>query len=80
MNSFIAVTTLIALTLFLNNEPAQSLEKQAVSDTQRTLASDLDAELPKLPFTDWFVKVVGPGAGAGGARRGRGPDREGDAP
>jgi TonB family protein len=63
MNSFIAVTTLIALTLFLNNEPAQSLEKQAVSDTQRTLASDLDAELPKLPFTDWFVKLVGPGAG-----------------
>ena len=63
MNSFIAVTTLIALSLFLNNEPAQSLEKQAVSDTQRTLASDLDAELPKLPFTDWFGKVVGPGAG-----------------
>jgi periplasmic protein TonB len=63
MNSFIAVTTLIALSLFLNNEPAQSLEKQAVSDTQRTLASDLDAELPKLPFTDWFVKLVGPGAG-----------------
>jgi TonB family protein len=63
MNSFIAVTILIALSLFLNNEPAQSLEKQAVSDTQRTLASDLDAELPKLPFTDWFGKVVGPGAG-----------------
>src|SRR5215510_14396293 len=63
MNSFIAVTTLIALSLFLNNEPAQSLEKQAVSDTQRTLASDLDAELPKLPFTDWFGKVVGPEAG-----------------
>jgi len=63
MNSFIAVTTLIALFLFLNNEPAQSLEKQAVSDTQRTLASDLDAELPRLPFTDWFGKLVGPGAG-----------------
>ena len=63
MNSFIAVTTLIALSVFLNNEPVQSLEKQAVSDTQRTLASDLDAELPKLPFTDWFGKVVGPGAG-----------------
>jgi len=63
MNLFIAVTTLIALSLFLNNEPAQSLEKQAVSDTQRTLASDLDAELPSLPFTDWFGKVVGPGAG-----------------
>ncbi len=63
MNSFIAVMTLIALSLFLNNEPAQSLEKQAVSDTQRTLASDLDAELPRLPFTDWFGKVVGPGVG-----------------
>src|SRR5215470_18182011 len=63
MNSFIAVTTLIALFLFLNNEPAQSLEKRAVSDTQRTLASDLDAELPRLPFTDWFGKLVGPGAG-----------------
>jgi TonB family protein len=63
MNSFIAVTTLIALTLFLNNEPAQSLEKQAVSDTKRALASDLDAELPRLPFPDWFGKLVGPGAG-----------------
>jgi TonB family protein len=63
MNSFIAVMTLIALSLCLNNDPAQSLEKQAVSDTQRTLASDLDAELPKLPFTDWLGKVVGPGAG-----------------
>src|SRR5215471_17659670 len=63
MNSFIAVTTLIALSLCLNNDPAQSLEKQAVSDAQRTLASDLDAELPKLPFTDWFGKVIGPGAG-----------------
>src|SRR5438093_5815436 len=63
MNSFIAVMTLIALSLFLNNELAQSLEKQAVYDTQRTLASDLDAELPILPFTDWFGKIVGPGAG-----------------
>ena len=63
MNSFIAVTTLIALSLFLCNEPAQSFEKQAVSDTQRTLASDLDAELPRLPFTDWFGQVVGPGPG-----------------
>ena len=63
MNSFIAVTTLIALSLFLNNAPAQSLEKRAVSDTKRTLASNLDAELPKLPFIDWFGKVIGPGAG-----------------
>ena len=63
MNSFIAVSTLIALSLFLNDAPAQSLENQAVSDTKRALASDLDAELPKLPFTDWFGKVIGPGAG-----------------
>jgi TonB family protein len=61
MNSFIAVTTLIALSLFV--KPIQSWEKRAVSNTQRTLASDLDAELPKLPFTDWLAKVVGPGAG-----------------
>ncbi len=64
MNSFIAVTTLIAFFLFLNNQPAQSsLEKRAVADTQRMLASELDAELPRLPFTDWFGKVVGPGTG-----------------
>jgi TonB family protein len=63
MNSFIAVTTLMALSLFVISEPLQSWEKQAVSNTQRTLASDLDAELPKLPFTDWLGKVVGPGAG-----------------
>ena len=64
MNSFIAVTTLIAFFLFLNNQSAQlSLEKQAVAGTQRILASELDAELPSLPFTDWFGKVVGPGTG-----------------
>src|SRR5262245_5458697 len=64
MNSFIAVTTLIAFLLFLNYQPAQtSLEKQAVAGTQRILASELDAELPRLPFTDWFVKVIGPGPG-----------------
>jgi TonB family protein len=35
----------------------------AITDTQRTLASDLDAQLPKLSFGDWFAKVVGPEAG-----------------
>jgi TonB family protein len=63
MNLFIAVATLIALSVFSSDEPAQSLEKQAVSNTQRILASDLDAGLPRLPFTDWFGKVVGQGAG-----------------
>jgi TonB family protein len=35
----------------------------AVTDTQRTLASALDAELPRLSFAEWFGKVVGPDAG-----------------
>jgi hypothetical protein len=39
MNSFIAITPLVALCQFLNNQPAQpSMEKRAVADTQRTLA------------------------------------------
>jgi TonB family protein len=64
MNSFIAVTTLIALCLFLNNQPAQSAwEKRAVAETRRILASELDAELPKLSFGDWFEKLVGPRTG-----------------
>jgi TonB family protein len=64
MNPYIGFTILMALSLFLNNQPAQtSLEKRAVGDTRRTLASDLDAELPRLPFGDWFEKVVGPGVG-----------------
>lgn len=64
MNTFIAFTILMALSLFLNNQTAQtSLDKRAVGDTQRTLASDLDAELPRLPFSQWFEKVIGPEAG-----------------
>jgi len=60
MNPFIAVTTVIALSLLLSNQPTQlSLEERAVADTQRTLASELDAELPKLSFAHWFEKVVG---------------------
>jgi TonB family protein len=86
MNSFIAVTTLIAFFLFFNNQSAQlSLEKQAVAGTQRILASELDAELPSLPFTDWFGKVVGPGTGMiwqlseCGDRLEASPDATGDA-
>lgn len=63
MNSF-AITTLIALCLLLNNQPPQSpWEKRVVADTQHTLASDLDAELPRLSFRDWFEKVVRQRAG-----------------
>jgi TonB family protein len=34
-----------------------------VAETQRRFASDLDAELPKVSFADWFERVVGQGAG-----------------
>lgn len=39
------------------------LEKRAVADTQRILAHELDAELPKAPFASWFKQVIGPEAG-----------------
>jgi len=35
----------------------------AVAETQRRFASDLDAELPRVSFADWFERVVGQGAG-----------------
>src|SRR5262249_46376134 len=71
MNLFAAITIMIAWCLFLSSPPQTSsvlekqllLEKRAIADTQRILASKLDAELPELPFADWFRKVVGPGTG-----------------
>jgi len=71
MNSFAVVTTVIAWLLILNTQPQNPsvlekrllLEKRALADTQRLLASDLDIELPRLSFADWFEKVVGPRAG-----------------
>lgn len=35
----------------------------AVDDIQRISASDLDSQLPRLSFAEWFGKVVGPSAG-----------------
>lgn len=71
MNLFIAITTMIAWCLFLNNQPQNPsvldkqllLEKRAVADIQRILASELDADLPRLPFANWFKQVVGAEAG-----------------
>jgi TonB family protein len=70
MNSFIAVMTMIAWVLFSNNQTRKLsaekqllFEKRAIADTRRTLASDLDSELPRLAFANWFERVVGPGAG-----------------
>lgn len=63
MNLYTAVATLLALSLFWN-QPAQiSWEKRAVDDTKRTLASELDAELPRLSFAEWFGTIVGEDAG-----------------
>jgi TonB family protein len=57
----------------LNNEPqtppvadkqsSSELEKRAVAGIQRILASAIDAELPRIPFANWFRQVVGPEAG-----------------
>jgi len=40
-----------------------SFEKQAFAVVQQMPAFDLDAELPKLPFADWFKQIAGPRAG-----------------
>src|SRR5262245_27883339 len=71
MNIFVAIAFMNVWGWFLNNPiqtPAVSdrqslLVKRAVTDTQRIFASELDAELPRLPFADWFGKVVGSKAG-----------------
>lgn len=41
----------------------QSSLERSVAETQRILASDLDAELPKISVAEWFGKIVGPEAG-----------------
>lgn len=58
MNPCTAVTTLIALTLFWNQSDQMSWEKRAVDDTKRIPASELDAELPKVSFAEWFGMVL----------------------
>jgi TonB family protein len=63
MNTFLAFTTLIALSMLWNYPLQTSLEKRAVEATQKTFASELDPELPKVPFAEWLGKVVGSDAG-----------------
>jgi TonB family protein len=54
----------IALCMGTNNWiQVESFEKQALAVVQQMPAFDLDAELPKLPFADWFKQVTGPQAG-----------------
>jgi TonB family protein len=72
MNLSIVVTTVIAVSLALNNQIGYqagnqsgqlSLEKQAIADTQQALASELDTGLPDISFANWYEKVVGRNAG-----------------
>jgi TonB family protein len=57
MNLSILMT--LSLFLILTQTNQSSLEKQAIADTQRTLASALDTGLPAISFADWHEKVVG---------------------
>src|SRR5215468_6749127 len=64
MKLFSVVTPLIALCLVLNDQSTQPFkESQVVDNTKRTFASELDAELPRLSFAEWFEKIIGPGTG-----------------
>jgi TonB family protein len=40
-----------------------SFEKQALALVQRLPASNLDAQLPPIPFSAWFTQLTGEGAG-----------------
>jgi len=57
MNLSILMT--LSLFLILTQTNRLSLEKQAIADIQRTLASVLDTGLPEISFADWHEKVVG---------------------
>ena len=73
MNLLSAVTIVIAWYSFLNNPPQTpialerqstlGMEKRAVSETQRILAYELDNELPRVPFANWFRQIIGPEPG-----------------
>ena len=73
MKLLTAVTIVIAWFSFLNNKPqsppnaekpsVSELEKRAVAGIQKILASEIDPELPRLPFANWFRQVVGPEPG-----------------
>ena len=54
----------IALCMGVNNGlQVESFEKQAFAIVQQMPAFDLDAELPTLPFANWFKQIAGPQAG-----------------
>jgi len=58
--------TAIIITLLLGTggmPQSSSFEKQALTLVQRLPASNLDAQLPPIPFSAWFTQVTGEGAG-----------------
>jgi len=59
---------MIAWCLFLNSllqgqSKKLSLSDKQIAETKQIPASKLDAELPKLPFANWFGQTVGREAG-----------------
>lgn len=59
-----AIALAIALSMGMNTGPqAASFERQAFAVVMQMLAFDLDTELPKLPFANWFKQIAGPQAG-----------------
>ncbi len=59
-----AITTAIALTVFIGGAPQDpALESRAVIRVQQTPASQYDPALPGRPFGSWFNQIVGPQSG-----------------
>src|SRR5262245_51124649 len=54
----------IMIGIFAGSIPqSETFEKQALVAVQQGPAYELDVELPKSPFGDWFKQLVGPKAG-----------------
>jgi TonB family protein len=61
MNIFaIAITCGLIMT---NTFQSGSVEKRALALVQRLPVSNLDTELPQIPFATWFKQLIGPEAG-----------------
>src|SRR5262245_17459583 len=64
VTSTMKITAITMLLMWLLVPPQiRMLEKQALHTVQRMPVSQLDAELPRYPFSTWFNKVIGPEAG-----------------
>ena len=59
-----AIAMAITLSMGMNTGlQATSFERRAVEVVMQMLAFDLDTDLPKLPFANWFKQIAGPEAG-----------------